>query len=143
MSLRSNQTDQMAKILQQTLQKAAPEYSAISASDAAGNPMIRINDGTQDVALARLKRRTFEGFNITLELDASAGNGYPEHELWFALKNDQALAVCAKLTKAMATAGCSELKFITTAAAPVEADLIEANVIITLPNDARLGSVGA
>lgn len=143
MSLRSNQTDQMAKRLKQDLEKAAPEYKCFVASDAAGNPMIRINDGSADVALARLKRRSFEGFNITLELSPEAGQGFPEHEMWIAMKNDASLERCAKLIKIASAQGCSELKFVPTVAAPVEADLVDANVTLTLPNSPLLGSIGA
>lgn len=143
MALRSNQTEQMSRRLKQDIQKLAPELTTASEQDASGNPIIAIKDGEDTVAIAKLKRRSFEGFNITLELDSSAGNGYPEHEMWLGMKDDTSLERCAKLVKACAAAGASELKIVKTAEAPTDEDLAEANVSATIPNDARLGSVGA
>jgi len=139
MALKSNQTEQMAKRLKQDLEKLAPELKIA----AAGSASISVKDGEDVVALIKLKRRSFEGFNIVHELSESAGQGFAEHELWLALKDDTSLERCAKLVKAAAAAGASEMKLVKTAEAPAEADLIEANVAATIPNDARLGAVGA
>lgn len=138
MALKSNQTEQMAKRLKQDLEKLAPELKV-----AAQAASLEIKDGEDVVARIALKRREFEGFNIIHELSSSAGQGYPEHELWLALKDDSSLERCAKLVKAACAAGASELKLVKTADAPAEADMVEANVAITLPNDARLGAIGA
>jgi len=139
MALKSNQSEQMAKRLKQDLEKLAPELKV--AADAAAS--LEIKDGQDVVARIALKRREFEGFNIIHELSSSAGQGFPEHECWLAMKEDTSLERCAKLVKAAAAVGASELKIVKTAEAPEAADLIEANVAVALPNDARLGSVGA
>lgn len=142
MALQSNHKDLLAKRLKQELSLLAPELSAKTLADADSDPVIELKDGANVVALAAIKRRTFTGFNIVNEISASAGNGYPEHELWLAVKNDISFERLAKLTKATSSMGCSTWKFIKTVAAPALADITEANVSLEMPNDARVGHSG-
>lgn len=142
MSLASNQKEQMAKRLKADLALLAPELAAASLQDSDSNPVIQLKDGSDVVALAAIKRRSFNGFNVVAELSASAGEGYPEHELWLAVIDTTTLARQTKLTKLCAEMGCSSMKLVVTEAAPALADLVDANVSLELPNSARLGSVG-
>lgn len=138
MALKSNQTEQMAKKMQQTLQKLAPEFT-IELADVS----VTVKSAGAVIALIKMSRRSFDGFNIAYELSTSAGQGFPEHECFFAFKSDQAMEACVKISKAVFNAGCSEVKFIKTASAPVDADLVDANVSSVIPNDAFNGSIGA
>jgi hypothetical protein len=141
MALRSNQTDQMAKFLQQSLQFLAPELAITASADASNNPLLSVSLAGSAIALIRLNRRTFDGFNIVAELDATAGMGFPEHECWLAIISSASFIEVAKLTKACAGAGASVVKFVTTSSAPAQSDLVFANAT-DIPNDPRLGSVG-
>jgi hypothetical protein len=136
MALKSNHTDQMAKRLEQDLKLLAPELSIKLKADG----LIEIKKAAAVLALAKLKRMSFDGFNIVAELSGSAGEGFPEHQAWLVIKNDATLGEIAKLVKAVAAAGAAELKVVESAA-PAEADMVEANAT-SIPNDARLGAVG-
>lgn len=142
MALASNTKEQLAKRLKQDIEKLAPELSVSALQVAAdGQPKLEVKSGSTTIAVVAIKRRTYKGFNVVAELSESAAEGLPEHECWVALKSDATLAQTAKLVKASAALGCSALKLVTSAA-PAEADLVEANVAVEMPNDARVGHVG-
>jgi hypothetical protein len=142
-ALASNTKEQLAKRLKQDLEKLAPELSVSALQAAAdGQPKLEVKDGATLLAICAIKRRTYKGFNVVAELSESAAEGLPEHECWVALKSSATVAQTAKLVKAASALGCSVLKLVSTAAAPVETDLVEASVTVELPNDARNGQVG-
>ncbi len=138
--MRTNQREQMAKRLKQDLEKLAPEFS-VAPSTYNSEPLLSISDNTGVVALAWLKPRSFEGYNIVAELSSDAGQGYPETELWLDVINSTSLARMAKLVKAATHIGASSFKLLTSAA-PATADLVDANVVEELPNDPRIGASG-
>jgi hypothetical protein len=140
MALASNTKEQIAKRLKQDIEKLAPELTCAAKAAADGQPMIEIKDGATVVALAAIKRKSFNGFNIVAEISSSAGEGLPEHDAFLIVKDDQSLVRMAKLAKAAAGVGCASLK-VAASAAPAEADMTDANTT-EIPNDARLGAVG-
>lgn len=143
MALASNQKDQLAKRVKQEIEKLAPELTVSSVQNGAdGQPELTVKSAGTVIALLAVRRRTYKGFNIVAEISESAAEGLPEHELWLAVDDSNTLVQNAKLLKAAFALGCSGLKLIVTVAAPVEADLVEANVSAELPNDARNGFVG-
>lgn len=139
MALKSNQTHQMAQRLQDDLKRLAPDLTS-----ALSDNLITISDSTSSVvAQILMQRRQFDGFNIAYELDSSAGQGFPEHQCYLAVISSMSLEHVVLLAKAVSAMGCSETNFIKTVAAPAPADLVDANVSAIIPNDARLGSIGA
>lgn len=141
MALANNTRDQLAKRLKQDIQLLAPEFTVAAGATAAGDPTLTVSNAAGVQALIAIKRRTYVGFNIVAELSASAAEGTPEHECWLDLNSTLAIEESAKLIKAAAGIGCSSMKILA-AAAPAEADLVEANVKADIPNDARVGYVG-
>lgn len=141
MALASNTKDQIAKRLKQDLEKLCPELACAAKAAADGQPMIEVKDGSDVVALVAIKQKSFSGFNIVAEISSSAGEGMPEHDAWLVIKDDQSLTLAARLTKAVAGAGCASLKVVESSD-PAEADLVEADAT-EIPNDARLGATGA
>lgn len=142
MALASNTKEQLAKRLKQDISLLAPELSVSALEVAAdGQPKLEVTAGGTMVAVCAIKRRTYTGFNVVAELSESAAEGLPEHECWVSLSSSATLAQTAKLVKAAAGLGCSALKLISSAA-PAEADLVDANVSVELPNDARVGFAG-
>lgn len=143
MALASNQKEQLAKRVKQEIEKLAPELTVSSVQAGSdGQPELTVKSNGTVIALLAVRRRTYKGFNIVAEISESAAEGLPEHELWLAVDDSNTLVQNAKLLKASFALGCSGLKLIVTTAAPVEADLVEANVSAELPNDARNGFVG-
>jgi hypothetical protein len=142
MALVSNQTQQMAKRLKSDLAALAPEFALSSTTDASGDPVVQVKNGATTIALMAIKRRTFAGFNIVNEISASAGNGFPEHEMWLVVKDDTTLAAMAKLTKAATTIACSGIKLLVEASADLTDIGDESKVVSEIPNDARLGFSG-
>jgi len=126
---------------------AAGDLAAAPAYLSDGTPAATIKSAAGDtIALIALKRRTFAGagFNIVNDISASAGEGYPETECWVDMNSDNTkatLARHAKIFKLATAMGCSVMKVLSSAA-PVEADLVDANVQAEIANDARLGQVG-
>jgi len=88
MALATNQRLQMAKRLQQSLQALAAEYTATLTADASGNPVVTLADPANSgalVAVLDLTPKQYNGFNIVNELSASAGQGYPESDLYLVM----------------------------------------------------------
>lgn len=147
MSLASNQTLQMAERLAQDLKKLLPALTVSSSQDANNNSVLTVSSGSSPVAIVGLARRQFEGFNITLELSASAGNGYAEHICTLAVNSDIALEQFAMIFKAAQGASASQFNLnkmpVASSHPLVAADLDGANTTQIIPNNARLGFVGA
>jgi hypothetical protein len=141
MALANNTRDQLAKRLKQDLQLLAPEFTVAVSACADGNPSLTLSNAAGVQAYIAIKRRTYVGFNIVAELSASAAEGTPEHECWLDLNTGLGLVEVVKLTKAAAGIGCSSLKVLSSAA-PADADLVDANVLADIPNDARVGYAG-
>lgn len=143
MALASNTKEQLAKRLKQDLEKAAPELQVSALQAAAdGQPKLEIKDASDAlIAIAQIKRKTFNGFNIVAELSSSAAEGLPEHECWLVLKDDQDQAMTAKLAILGHRLGCASFKLVASAA-PAEGDAVEANVTLELGNDPRHGASG-
>lgn len=142
MAMASNQSEQMAKRLKADLEKLAPEFAARMTATAANEPVVELKDGATVIALIAFKRRSFSGFNIVAELSSSAGEGYPEHECWLVVKDDQSLTTMAKLTKAATSASASSLKICVEASADIADIGDESKVDAEIGNDARLGATG-
>lgn len=142
MALANNQRHQMAKRLNADIPKLEATYTA-SLVDYNGDPEVIVKDSSA-VVVARilLKQRSFSGFNVVAELSSSAAEGLPEHECWLDMKDSLTFDKIAKLVKACDQVGASSLKILSSAA-PAEADLIDANVLAEIPNNARLGATGA
>lgn len=140
MPLSSNTKEQIAKRLKQDLEKLCPEFACAAKAAADGQPMIEIKDGATVVALAAIKQKKFNGFNIVAEISSSAGEGMPEHDAWLVIKDDRSLTEAAKLAKAVGGAGCASMKVVESSD-PAEADMDDANAA-EIPNDARLGATG-
>jgi len=136
--MKSNQSEQMAKRLKSELQALAPELTCTILDSE-----VTVFDGATVIALIKLARRTFDGFNIAYELSSEVGQGFPEHDCWFAVKSDITRSRFARVSKAVFAVGCSEVKLIETSASPAESDLADANVVVVIPNDGRIGSIGA
>jgi hypothetical protein len=142
MALASNQKEQMAKRLKQELELSATEYTIAAKQDADSDPVIEVKLSTTVVALIAIKRKTFTGFNIVNEISSSAGNGFPEHDMWLVVKDDLTLVGMAKITKAAAAIGCSTMKIAVEASADLTDIGDESKVVAQLPNTARYGFSG-
>jgi len=140
MALKSNQTEQMAKRLKSEIEKLAPEFKVENSGT-----LLTVKEDGAAVSFIKLQRRSFDGFNIAYELSESAGQGFPEHECFVAFKDDFAHEKFAKIVKCAASAGCSEMKLCKVPAASTldASSAAESSVTATIPNDARIGSVGA
>jgi hypothetical protein len=142
MALANNHREQMAKKLKADLQLLAADL-ACKLSDDAGDPLIELKSGSTVVALLKIQRRKFDGFQMLAELSSDSAQGLPEHECWVAIRDTMAHDRFAKISKAAFGIGASSLKLVVkNGADPASSDLVEANVTAEIPNSARLGAVG-
>lgn len=142
--MRSNQTDQMARRLQQFLAKQAPELTSTIGIAADGvSPLLTIKASGSTVALCRLNRRSFVGYNIVGELSSDMAQGFPEHECWLSIISAMAADRVSKLAIITAKVGCADF-YLSQSATPAESDMATSsgNFLLNLSNSAELGSVG-
>jgi hypothetical protein len=143
MALATNTRYQLAKRTKADVELREPTYTVTQLETAAGDPLLIINDGSDDIAGILIEQRNFDGFNVVAELSASAAEGLPEHVMWLAVDSGSSTTIVARLTAAAKAIGTSSLKMVLNQAAPiVEADFIDANVATEIVNDARNGASG-
>lgn len=142
MALASNTKDQLAKRLQRDIQLMDGALTVTLTASSDGYPMVKVARADASIlALAAVKTKHYDGFNIVAEISSSAGEGMPEHDLWVVLDSAAAFADNAKMIKACSKMGTASMKLIQNAA-PADSQMVDANVAIDLPNSAALGAVG-
>ena len=141
MALASNVRDQLAKRLKADIELRDASLVATIGASAGGDPLLTIKSGATVVALCLISRFTYSGFNVVAELSSSAAEGLPEHSAYLMQLNTNSQLLTAKLAMVVKMIGTASVK-LGFSAAPVEGDLIAANVAEEFPNDARSGAAG-
>lgn len=146
MSLSTNSRQQMIKRIKQDIKFSMPAVVTTDAPQANGEPGIMLSIAGVNVSHIALSPRSFNGFQVVAELSSSAAEGFPETDLYLQLDTDAAGMnhnVAAQIVHNASKLGCSMIKMIASTASPAAANAIDANVTAEIPNDARLGAVGA
>ena len=142
MALANNQREQLADRLKADIELREPGFTVARSVATSGEPLLTVNDGTNDIAVLAIQKRTFDGFNVVAELSASAAEGLPEHITWLAIRADATQAVVARLTVAARDIFASSLKLVFETPVNAASVLDEAKVAEELPNSARYGASG-
>ena len=142
MALSSNQKEQLAKRLKADYELRSLGLTVeLGAHSVSGDPLLTLKVGATVVALCLISRRSFVGFNVVAELSSSAAEGLPEHIAYLLQLNSNSQLLTAELAMVAKQLGTSSIK-LGFKAAPVEADLTDANVAGEFANDARNGASG-